>query len=122
MNIKQLFGNNLHEYRKKRRMSQEQLAEKLEISVKHLSSLETGKGFVSAELLEKISEILEISPAALFYSAEEKSVDENDITVIGTIIEEEFQKAVLAAKERFHILKTNHLTVQTSALENNLTH
>ena len=109
MNIKQLFGNNLHEYRKRCKLSQEQLAEKLEISVKHLSTLETGKGFASAELLEKISEILSVSPAALFYSKEAKSVDESDLATIGTIIEEEFQKAVLATKERIHILKTNHL-------------
>ena len=102
MNIKQDFGNNLHEYRKARGMSQESLAEKLEISVKHLSTLETGKSFVSAELLEKISEILSVSPSALFYSTEEKSIDESDLSIIDTIIEEEFQKATLSAKIRIH--------------------
>ncbi|MBQ9206405.1 MAG: helix-turn-helix transcriptional regulator [Treponema sp.] len=86
-------------------MSQEQLAEKLEISVKHLSTLETGKSFVSAELLEKISEILEISPSALFYSAKEKSIDESDLSKIDSIIEEEFQKATIAAKIRIHKMK-----------------
>lgn len=102
MNIKQLFGNNLHEYRKNKKMSQEQLAEKLGISVKHLSTLETGKGFVSAELLEKISEILEVSPAALFYSATEKSSDESDISIIDNIIEEELKNAVISSKRRIH--------------------
>ncbi len=105
MNIKQVFGNNLREYRKIREMSQEQLAEKLEISVKHLSTLETGKSFVSAELLEKISAILKISPSVLFYSAEEKSVDESDLAKIDSIIEEEFQKATIAAKNKIHKMK-----------------
>ena len=68
MNIRSLFGNNLHECRKSAKLSQEQLAEKLEISVKHLSTLETGKGFVSAELLEKICDALSITPSALFYT------------------------------------------------------
>ena len=104
MNIKQLFGKNLHEYRKSKDLSQEQLAEKLEISIKHLSTLETGKGFVSAELLEKISEVLGISPAALFYSPKEKSTDESDISNIDNIIEEELQKALLSSKTRIHKL------------------
>ena len=105
MNIKQIFGNNLHEYRKNKNLSQEQLAEKLEISVKHLSTLETGKSFVSAELLEKISKILSVSPSALFYSPEEKSIDESDFSIIDHIIEEEFQKATLSAKNRIHSIK-----------------
>ena len=95
----------MHEYRKNREMSQEQLAERLEISIKHLSTLETGKSFVSAELLEKITEILEVSPSALFYAPEEKSIDKSDLATIDTIIEEELQKASVAAKKRIHKAK-----------------
>ena len=102
MNIKQLFGNNLHEYRKDKGLSQEELAEKLEISIKHLSTLETGKGFVSAELLEKISETLEVSPSALFYSSQEKSSDKSDLTIIDNIMEEELKKTYHSIKDRIH--------------------
>ena len=102
MNIKAIFGNNIHSYRKRRNLSQEQLAEKLDISVKHLSTLETGKVFASAELIETIALVLEVSVAALFYSPEEKSFDESDISNFENIIEEESKKAVIAMKNRLH--------------------
>lgn len=102
MNIKTIFGNNIHSYRKLRKLSQEQLAEKLDISVKHLSTLETGKVFASAELIETIALVLEVSVSALFYSPEEKSFDDSDISKIEKIIEEESKKAVFAMKNRLH--------------------
>lgn len=102
MNVKILFGNNLHKYRKNAHLSQEQLAEKLEISIKHLSTLETGKVFASAELLEKISATLNVSLSALFYSPEETSLDGSDLSKISAIIEEEVQRAVVACKMRIH--------------------
>ena len=102
MNVKEIFGTNIHTYRKQKKFSQEQLAEKLEISVKHLSNMETGKVFASAELIETIALVLEVSVAALFYSPEEKSFDESDISNFENIIEEESKKAVIAMKNRLH--------------------
>lgn len=102
MNIKTIFGNNIHSYRKLRKLSQEQLAEKLDISVKHLSTLETGKVFASAELIETIALVLDVSVSALFYSPQEKSFDDSDISRIEKIIEEESQKAAMAMKDRLH--------------------
>lgn len=102
MNVKSLFGSNLHTYRKKARLSQEQLAERLDISVKHLSTLETGKVFASAELLEKIACELNVSLSALFYSPEVYSSDESTISKIDLIIEEEFKKAERTCKLRIH--------------------
>lgn len=102
MNVKEIFGTNIHTYRKQKKLSQEQLSERLEISVKHLSNMETGKVFASAELIETIALVLEVSVAALFYSPEEKSFDESDISNIENIIEEESQKAVIAIKNRLH--------------------
>lgn len=100
MGLKQIFGNNLHSYRKLRGLSQEQLAEKLDISVKHLSTMETGKVFASAELIEKISKKLNVSISALFYTPEEKSFDETDLSKINIILEEETTKALSSVKER----------------------
>ncbi len=105
MNVKITFGNNLHLYRKQQNLSQEQLAEKLGISVKHLSTMETGKCFVSAELLERICQSLNISPAALFYSIEDKSCDDSDITAIDSIIEEELHNSFLKMKTKIHQFK-----------------
>ena len=55
MEIKTLFGLNLKRFRKEKHLSQEQLSEKVDISVKHLSKIERGLTFVSADLLDKLS-------------------------------------------------------------------
>jgi transcriptional regulator with XRE-family HTH domain len=42
MNVKAIFGANLKIYRKEKKLSQEQLSEKVDITVKHLSEIERG--------------------------------------------------------------------------------
>ena len=64
--IPQLFGRNVRKYRKIARLTQEQLSEKLGITQKHLSIVETGTQFASAGLIQKISEELQVSPGDLF--------------------------------------------------------
>ena len=71
MEVRELFGLNLKRYRKEKRLSQEQLAEKVDISDKHLSKLERGLTFVSADLLEKLSKKLGVSVAHLFCTENE---------------------------------------------------
>ena len=104
MSLKQIFGTNLHSYRKLRGLSQEQLAEKLDISVKHLSTMETGKVFASAELIEKISEELNVSISALFYTPEEKSFDESDLSKIDSILEDEINKLLSYIKKKIRTI------------------
>ncbi|MBR5965563.1 MAG: helix-turn-helix transcriptional regulator [Treponema sp.] len=75
MDIKKLFGANLRKYRKERSLSQEELAEKAGVSVKHIGALESGSSFVSAELLQTFCSVLGVQPN-LFFS-DEKSLDLN---------------------------------------------
>lgn len=95
----------MHIYRKKQGISQEKLSETLDISTKHLSDLETGKSFVSAELLENISQVLHISPSALFFTPDEMSVDESDWSKIEEIITQEVQKMMVSTKLRISEIK-----------------
>jgi transcriptional regulator with XRE-family HTH domain len=94
MNVKAFFGENLKFYRKKRQLSQEQLSEKADISVKHLSALERGLTFVSAELLEKLSESLE-TPVFYFF-VKDKEIFYNDtmLSTIDRIVEKHLIKAI----------------------------
>ena len=64
--IPQLFGRNVQKYRKELGLTQEQLSEKLKISQKHLSIVETGTQFASASLIGRIARELNVSPAMLF--------------------------------------------------------
>jgi transcriptional regulator with XRE-family HTH domain len=66
MNVKAIFGANLKLFRKEKKLSQEQLSEKVDITVKHLSEIERGIVFASAGLIEKLSENLEIPIFAFF--------------------------------------------------------
>lgn len=109
MSLKQTFGNNLHFYRKLRGFSQEQLSEKLDISVKHLSTMETGKVFASAELIENISKVLNVSVASLFYTPDEKSLDESDISKIDMILEEESSNVLSLLKSRIRNTVLNNI-------------
>jgi transcriptional regulator with XRE-family HTH domain len=92
MSIKAIFGSNVKYYRKQKRLSQEELAEKVDITPKHLSTIETGMTFVSAELLEKLTEYLQVSASALFYTVEQKSTDDSVLNKIDQIIERELLK------------------------------
>lgn len=74
--IPQLFGRNVRKYRKARNLTQEQLSEKLEISQKHLSIIETGNQFASATLIGRISEVLNVSPGDLFGGSSEEILRE----------------------------------------------
>ena len=61
-----LLGRNIKKARKAKCLSQNQLAELLEISREHLAKVETAKRTVSLGLLFKICDILEKSEQDLF--------------------------------------------------------
>jgi putative transcriptional regulator len=101
MDIKEVFGNNLRNIRKKKGFTQEQLAEFLDISLNHLANVETGKTFVSAELLMVISKKMKVSPASLFYSPEFISSDDTTLTKVDRIIEEQCKIMKSLIRENF---------------------
>ncbi len=55
---KKLLGTRIKELRKVRKLSQEQLAEKINVDPKHLSRIEVGRSFPSMCLLEAIAKAL----------------------------------------------------------------
>ena len=100
INIRKIFGENVKFYRKKRGLSQEQLAELLEISTNHLSVIETGTKFVTYKLLEKIVQELKVLPSSLFYCSEIAEKDNSSINKINTIIAEELSAINLKIQNR----------------------
>jgi len=98
MELKAFFGANLKYCRKEKKLSQEQLSEKVDISVKHLSKIERGLTFVSADLLEKFSIHLEISVARLFCKANEKIYDDNLLKKFDRVSEKHLIRALEGIK------------------------
>ena len=66
LDIPTLFGKNVQKYRKMAGLTQSELSKRLEITQKHLSIIETGTQFASANLIARISKELNVAPAALF--------------------------------------------------------
>jgi len=98
MGIKTLFGQNLKRYRKAERLSQEELSEKVAISVKHLSKIERGLTFVSADLLEKLSANLGVSVARLFCKENENIYDDDVLKKFDRITEKHLIRAMEGIK------------------------
>ncbi len=64
--IKKHFGKKVKYFREQKQLTQEQLAEKLEMNCRSLSFIECGTNFVSADTLENICKVLDVSPKQLF--------------------------------------------------------
>lgn len=59
------FGLNVVFYRKRKRLTQLQLAELVGVDRSHISAIELGNVGVSFDVLFKLSEVLDISPSQL---------------------------------------------------------
>jgi len=94
MGIKTLLGANIKLYRRAKHLSQDQLSNRVGLSVKHLSKIERGIAFISSELLEKISASLEVSPAHFFCKANEKIYDDAILYVFDRITETHIIRAM----------------------------
>lgn len=64
--IDTIFGKTFKDFRIKNRLTQEQLSEKLNISLKYISRIENGSGGIKTQTLINYMNILGISPNSLF--------------------------------------------------------
>jgi transcriptional regulator with XRE-family HTH domain len=58
--IKEILATNLKEYRRKRGLTQEKLAEQADMSIYCLAMLELARKFPSGEMLERLATVLNI--------------------------------------------------------------
>lgn len=66
LDIKKQIGTRIKQLRQAQGFSQEQFAEKLGIATRTLCGIEVGKNFFTADTLEKILIVLDITPQDLF--------------------------------------------------------
>ena len=66
MNLKENLGKNIQKYRKLNNLTQEKLAEAVDVDINSISSIERGKYFPTPDNLVKISEALNVSLSDLF--------------------------------------------------------
>ena len=76
MNIKKTLGEKIKRVRKQRGLTQEQLAEIIDIAPRNLSKIEVGSCFVTAETLEKLLDALNVTTEELFANNHIKEPEE----------------------------------------------
>lgn len=64
--IKKKLGKKIKYYRELKGLTQEKLAEMLDINCRSLSFIECGTNFVTAETLDKLCKTLDVTPKQLF--------------------------------------------------------
>ncbi len=72
---KKLLGKRIQSIRKSRNLTQEKLAEMIDIEIPSLSYLETGKYSPSIETLEKLSKALNVQPWEFYYFSDMSDED-----------------------------------------------
>ena len=102
MSLKEIFAKNLKELRKRNKMTQEQLAELVNVAPRHISFIETGRSFPSCELLERICKVLQVDFTEVV-KTEENLTREELLQKLNTIVpklnDEQLNYLVKLAKE-----------------------
>lgn len=75
--IKDLFGKRIKELRKEKRLTQEHLAELVGIDTRNLIKIENAQTFPRSQTLDKLIEVLEVTPSEIF-----KSEHLDDVSVL----------------------------------------
>lgn len=84
-NIKKRLGRRIQELRKSHKLTQEQLAEKIEIGTSNISYIETGKFYSTPDTLSKIAKALNVEIYELYMFEQLKPIDELRTELIGAI-------------------------------------
>jgi transcriptional regulator with XRE-family HTH domain len=78
MTLKQIFVQNLKDFRKKEGFSQMKFAEFCDTTTSYIGHIETGRKFPSMDLIEKMAKTLKIEPYHFFINRKKKDTV-NDI-------------------------------------------
>lgn len=83
MDLKVLFGQKLKKLRIERGLTQEALAEKVNLNPRQISKIETGEHLPSASTIEKFCEVLNILPQELFsFNTKNQSIRNRELQLI----------------------------------------
>jgi transcriptional regulator with XRE-family HTH domain len=95
--IREVLASNLKEYRRKSGFSQDNLAERAEISTQYLATVETCRKFPTPEVLERLAAALEIEAHELFYmpAATEEALERLHRSIVDDV-----ERVVAEAVER----------------------
>lgn len=83
-NIKKTLGSTVKELRVNKGLTQEQLAEFLGLQPHSVTKIETGRTFISSEVLASLSNFFDVTPS-FFFNPKVKIITEEDLNYINEI-------------------------------------
>lgn len=99
-NIKEIFGRNVKKYRKLAGLTQEEMAEKINVSQTFFANIERGKRGASFETVELLSKCFNIPYFALFEDTEKRNSIDDDF-VGNTVKDMSFYKELEIKIEKY---------------------
>jgi transcriptional regulator with XRE-family HTH domain len=96
MNLRQMIGARIKEIRVKRKLTQEQLAEKIEINPKYLSSIERGLENPTLNTFQKLSESLDVNLENIFNHVQIENPAERKTLIISLLDQADDEQLKLA--------------------------
>ncbi len=102
-NIKKLLGKRIQELRKSKKLTQEELAEKIGIGTPNISYFETGRFSPAIETLERIAKALDVEIYELYMFNPLKSAEE---------IRTELEKAIYSDEKILRMLYKFYLSIK----------
>ena len=104
MDLKEMIGSRIREIRNKKGITQDQLAERVRISSKYLSSIERGKENPTLNTILKLARSLDIMPAEFFTHLEIEDPAKRKSMIIEMLDGADEDKLKLAYKVLFTII------------------
>ncbi|MBR1722298.1 MAG: helix-turn-helix transcriptional regulator [Treponema sp.] len=94
--FQQIFIQNLRFYRNKAGFSQLAFSEKIGLSPNYLNAVENGKNFPSADVIQKIIDVLNLLPYQLFLESpdNQKSSERNEIIQMASDLKQKVVKQI----------------------------
>lgn len=116
--LKKAFGTNVKIIRKSRKLTQEKLAELIEIDQRQMARIEAGESFVTAETIEKLSTVLNV-PVKLLFDIENIETDKMTLEVIETYNKNIKKLRKIIEKAALNNAQTELISLAAEALEKN---
>lgn len=69
--VYKIFGNNVYKYRKMHNLTQQQLADLVEVTPSYIGLIENGKTSTSFQIIEMLTQALGVKVSALFEESED---------------------------------------------------
>lgn len=111
--VSKLLGDNVQRLRKKNNLTQTDLADKVGISQKHLSDIETGTKFPSAGIIEKLAQELNVQIAILFGGSDAYDISNKVTALVMNNLQPKLHLIYQDVDEIKRMLKNLKITVQT---------